>query len=265
MLSYSFHPSFKSNASEEILRHKKMHYLKFQCLSGQEGAYLPIFWHLYFNCSNGLAAGNTYEEAILQALCEVVERNNVIETRLRNLKYRREIVLDTDYKPLRDMSEVLHKQGITPIIEDWSCPIPIPTMHCRFGPRAGYGTSTSPIKSAIRAITEMVQDYAINEKHCLPPQENIIYPPADKKIELSKIKSLERQDILSEIKEIVSTLNSMGYQTYVRDISLQIPVPTVLVVVPGLKCYDFRNQERHLLDFKSNLVQYYNDYLIYLR
>ena len=46
-----------------------------QNLTRKEDQWVPIDWFYLINEYNGPAAGNTLEEAILQSLCEVVERH----------------------------------------------------------------------------------------------------------------------------------------------------------------------------------------------
>ncbi|MBN2094636.1 MAG: YcaO-like family protein [Candidatus Aenigmarchaeota archaeon] len=72
LLSYGYHPSFYAPNAGQVFRKKKMMFMKVHCLTDKTEKYLPLFWHLYFYGTNGFASGNTYEEAVLRALCEVI-------------------------------------------------------------------------------------------------------------------------------------------------------------------------------------------------
>ncbi|HEY9074579.1 MAG TPA: YcaO-like family protein, partial [Desulfobaccales bacterium] len=59
----------------ELYRKWPLHFTPATNLSTGAPVYLPIYWFYLIEEYNGPAAGNCREEAVLQALCEVVERH----------------------------------------------------------------------------------------------------------------------------------------------------------------------------------------------
>ncbi|WP_035242323.1 YcaO-like family protein [Desulfobacter vibrioformis] len=124
----------------------------------------PLNWHNYVLGSNGLAAGNNRHKAMLQALCAVVERENI---------YR--FFGEARPAPVLDPSSVSHpgslrlmaqanKAGIELITRYIGFDFGIPTFIVRGVFRAhpeslwykgvGQGTHPDPEKALIRALTE---------------------------------------------------------------------------------------------------------------
>ncbi|MBN2094643.1 MAG: YcaO-like family protein [Candidatus Aenigmarchaeota archaeon] len=255
MLSYSHNPSFYGKSAERIIKRKKMHFMKAYCLTDKRERYLPFLWHLYFNGSNGLASGNTYEEAVLQALCEVIERHNIVEIKTLNSKVNA-IELGFPCKPLAEMLSKIQEVTARPIIQKWSRPIPVPTVACRLHDSTGYGTAPSPAKAAMRAITEAIQEDTATRRY--GQDSATIKIESQEPIPLSSMESLEREDLYDEINEISRILESMGHMIYVMDFSSIVPIPTVEVIVPGLRSVDYTGRDRHLREFQSCLIEYFN-------
>ena len=135
-------------------------------VSLQDGSkfFYPLNWHNYMVGSSGLGAGNNLQEAMLQALCEVVERENL---------YR--FFGDERVAPTLDPSSVRHpgsrkllseakEAGIQFTIKYLGFDFGIPTFIVR-GIRAdlpnslayegvGQGTHPDPEKALIRGLTE---------------------------------------------------------------------------------------------------------------
>ncbi len=81
---------------------------------------VPIHLVAYIHGSNGLAAGNTVEEAIIQAVCEIFERHATIQT------VKPETVVPTvaaesiDIPMIQDMIRFYRRQNVEPLVKDLS-------------------------------------------------------------------------------------------------------------------------------------------------
>ncbi len=129
----------------------------------------PPFVH-YFT-SNGLASGNTFKEAALHAICEIVERDAVAKLTGRpqgspsaGLHGMR---LEGIPKHLANLAEGVRSSGIELFLISVPSSIDIYTfwsiLHCPGEPAfilrnsVGYGTHTDPLIAASRALTEAAQ------------------------------------------------------------------------------------------------------------
>ena len=75
-------------------------WIKGTCLTDETEFYYPINWHNMVFSSNGLASGNTFEESVMQALCEVVERENIYRMFVEN---RRAMTWTSPALPIRSL------------------------------------------------------------------------------------------------------------------------------------------------------------------
>ncbi len=130
---------------------------------------IPPFLH-YFT-SNGLASGNTFAEATLHAVCEIIERDAVARLIGRGENSPpsglRTIRFDTMPEPLVRLSVLIAAAGIEMFLISVPCAIEIyafwaifycprePTFILRTS--TGYGAHTDPAIAACRAVTEAAQ------------------------------------------------------------------------------------------------------------
>ena len=131
--------------------------------------YYPISWHNYAYTSNGLATGNALEEAVLQALCEVIERENVYRF-FGECKEGNDLDQDSIGHPIICKAlENAKKQGFEFIIKDISLDFKVPTFVVQGTREAdkkymhyqgcGFGTHPNPAKALIRALSEYFEGY----------------------------------------------------------------------------------------------------------
>jgi ribosomal protein S12 methylthiotransferase accessory factor len=124
----------------------------------------------YFT-SNGLASGNTFAEATLHAICEIVERDAIAKLVGRSKDSPpsglHTIRLESLPQHLSSLTEYITLSGIEMILISVPSSIDIYTFwsvfYCPGEPTfilnhsAGYGTHTDPVIAASRAITEAAQ------------------------------------------------------------------------------------------------------------
>jgi YcaO-like protein with predicted kinase domain len=131
----------------------------------------PLFQ--YFQASsNGLAAGISVRDAILQAVYEVIERDGwsiaeVLEQQTG--QWQECISLDCWLPPsLQICVDHLKSAGVTPFLFNLTRDISVPIFRCNIlddsdrspGLFAGFGCSLDPVTAARRAITEACQSRA---------------------------------------------------------------------------------------------------------
>jgi len=91
----------------------------FSVISGK-AVKVPVNFIAYIHGSNGMAAGNTIEEAIIQASCEIFERHAQIQI-IKPEKIVPTIDLDSVQDPLtRDMIRLYHTSNVDIMIKDLS-------------------------------------------------------------------------------------------------------------------------------------------------
>ncbi|MBN1331174.1 MAG: YcaO-like family protein [Candidatus Heimdallarchaeota archaeon] len=96
------------------------HWIDGYSLLSEEKVKLPLKFIKAISGSNGLAAGNTIEEAIVQASCEIFERYVCINT-LRSKKILPTININTiPFKSVRRIINELRKKNIRVIVKDFS-------------------------------------------------------------------------------------------------------------------------------------------------
>jgi len=136
-------------------------------LSEETESKIPFSWIWPINRYNGSAAGNSIEEAAVQAICEVVERHvcSVITySRARTPLIELDHIEDEELSGLIDR---FRDNGIELVLKDFSLNMGIPTVGAiawdpsTFPERSEIvytaGTSTSPERAAVRALTEIAQ------------------------------------------------------------------------------------------------------------
>jgi len=127
--------------------------------------------YLQYFTSNGLASGNTYNEAVLHAICEIVERDAISKlmgrTKDSSPSRLRPVRLDSLPSHLRNLAELVSSGGIEMFLLSMPSEIDIYTFwavfYCPGEPvfilstSGGYGTHTDPVIAASRALTEAAQ------------------------------------------------------------------------------------------------------------
>jgi len=130
---------------------------------------VPPYTH-YFT-SNGLASGNTTEEAALHAICELIERDAIARVTGRSANSPPavfvRIALDSLPEPLRQLGKLIDAAGIELFLFNLPCVIDIyafwAILYCPGEPAfilstsTGYGSHTHPVVAASRAVTEAAQ------------------------------------------------------------------------------------------------------------
>jgi len=118
--------------------------------------------------TNGLASGNTAAEAIFHGLCELIERDAETAWSLLPQAERMALCFDPaalDDPVIDDLCARFAKASIPLRLFDLTTDIAVPTFMALAGDgtgnrlqlMAGYGTHPSPVRAAVKAITEVAQ------------------------------------------------------------------------------------------------------------
>lgn len=222
---------------------------------------IPIDWFYTIHEYNGPAAGNVLEEAILQSLCEVVERH--VSSVISN---ERMITPSIDPSSVQDPAarELLDKfaaQSIQVFIKDFSLDTGIPTVGTLAWDPGTFpekseivftaGTTPNAEKSLVRALTEIAQlagDFELRTSYrpTLPKYKSLeeaqyIMTPAPM-VSIKSLPDLSDKNFKIEIERCVSTLSHLGMEVLVVDVTHpQLKIPSVYTIIPGAH---FRDRTR---------------------
>jgi ribosomal protein S12 methylthiotransferase accessory factor len=221
--------------------------------------WVPIDWFYLINEYNGPAAGNTLEEAILQSLCEVVERHvgSIISHELRSTPA-------IDPASLRDPAAIelvdkFREQGIQLFMRDFSLDTGIPTVGAlaydpgTFPQRSEIvftaGTTSDPEKSLCRALTEIAQlagdfENQTSYRPTLPKYPTLaeagyLMSGDGGSVAVQSLPNLADDNLKVEIERCVAALAAIGLEVLVIDVTHpQLGIPAVYTIIPGAHFLD---------------------------
>ena len=219
---------------------------------------VPIDWFYLIHEYNGPAAGNSLEEALLQGFCEVVERH--VSSVITHAKLKTpSITLDSIKDPAgRDLLDKFERNGIKVYLKDFSLNTGIPTVGALAYDPSTFpdsseiiftaGTTTSPEKSVIRALTEVAQlagefQHKTTYRPTLPKfahlEEASYVMSSDEVIDLSSLPNVSDENLYVEIKSCAAALSRIGLDALAVDITHpEIDIPAVYVIIPGAHFMD---------------------------
>lgn len=220
--------------------------------------WVPIDWFYLINEYNGPAAGNTLEEAILQSLCEVVERHvgSII-------CHERRHTPSIDPESLKDpaaveLVEKFKSKGIRVFLKDFSLDTGIPTVGALAYDPATFpekseiiftaGTTSNPEKSLCRALTEIAQlagdfESRTSYRPTLPKYvslEEAAYLMDDSEpVSIETLPNLDHSNMKVEIERCVAALAKIGLEVLVANATHPVlDVPVVYTMIPGAHFLD---------------------------
>ncbi len=227
-----------------------------------EAVAVPLDWFKTLNEFNGSSAGNTPEESVLQGSCELVERH-VSAIVDRNAPVLPTIRQDSLTDPvLKDLCERFRANGIMLLLKDFSLGMPVPTVAAlAFDPKTypalseivyTAGTAASPVKAAVRAVTEIAQlagDFETGRVYEASGLRKFTDPgqfawlTEGPEVDLGDLPCVEDANIRVELSRLADGLKALGYWLYTVDTTHpDLGVPANYNFVPG---FDFRERTRH--------------------
>lgn len=240
---------------------------------------------LYRFHTNGLASGNTMEEAILHSLFELVERDAWSIAEFNDYAAADVVVDDPDSVPGR-LIERFAENGIEIHLKDLTSDIGIPTIGAASDDvktrdpemlAIGVGTHLDPTIAAVRALTEVAQSRATH-RHGLKVnavlQKKTIdmgyekvkaanrmwYSPSKKEVRLSEMPNAATEYVLDDIEIVLGRLMDSGFNCVAMvDLTREeIGVPVVRMTVPGLEVMtmDHEREGNRLYGRPARLTDY---------
>lgn len=225
----------------------------FEVRTGKE-KFIPFHWFWLIYEYNGSAGGNTYPEASVQAICELIERHtNALSVRKNTpMPAIRKESIEGEGKRLLNCYERLN---IKVWIRDMTFGMPVPTVAVMAMDPSTYperseivyaaGTATSPERALIRAFTEVAQlagDFDTEGKYVesglpkfktLEEAKNVIEFSAE--VDLKDLPNLYSEDHVEELLNLSEKLKELDYEVYLIDITHpQLNIPAVYAIIPGI-------------------------------
>lgn len=223
-------------------------------LTRNEPALVPFNWFFAINEFNGPSAGNCREEAILQGICEVVERH------VSSLVSRNRLVVDgldldsaTDPAVL-DMIGKYRRVGVRLFASDFTLDTGIPCVGVMaydpstFPDRSEIvwtaGTTPDPQKALSRALTEVAQlagDFNSTSNYVasgLPKLKDLsdakfIMNPS-RVVDIRTLPDLSNQNIRVEVENCVKALARAGMEVFLVDVTHpRLGIPSYYTIIPG--------------------------------
>ena len=215
---------------------------------------VPFSWFYAINEFNGPSAGNTYEEAVIQGISEVVERH-VCACVTRDKLITPQIDHNSITDPVaRELLDKFTRHGIRVVLNDFSLDTGIPTIGALAWDPATLphqseivytaGTTPDANKALIRALTEVAQlagDFNSGSNYVasglpkplsLEEVEHVL--KGQPSIRLDQVTDLRDADIYTEVQRCVTALGRLGLEVLVIDTTHpQLQIPALYTIIPG--------------------------------
>ncbi|PIE59990.1 MAG: hypothetical protein CSA32_01220 [Desulfobulbus propionicus] len=238
----------------ELLEQLPMKWAWATRLADMEAVLIPFSWFYAINEFNGTSAGNTYEEAVIQGISEVVERH-VCSIISQEKKQVPAIDLNSIDDPVvSGLLDKFRRCGIKVYLGDFSLNTGIPTIGALAWDPATFpeeseivftaGTTPGATKAVIRALTEVAQlagDFNTGSKYvasglpkpsCLEEVDYVI--KASQKIRLQDMADLADEDIFEEVKKCTAAVKRQGKDIFVINTAHpELQIPAVYTIIPG--------------------------------
>ena len=215
---------------------------------------IPFDWFFAINEFNGPSAGNCVEEALIQGICEIVERHTsslISQNKLKVAAIRPESVTDP---VVIEMFQKYQNAGVKLYLSDFSLDTGIPTVGALAYDPVTFpalseivwtaGTTPNPQKALSRAMTEVAQlagDFNTESNYVasgLPKfntveeAEYVINP--GKTVDITDLPDLSSDNLKTEIHNCLAALKQINMQVLViNTIHDQLNIPAFYTIIPG--------------------------------
>lgn len=223
-------------------------------LTQNKAVLIPFDWFFTINEFNGPSAGNCQEEALIQGICEIVERHVssiISQNRLKVPLINTDSVTDT---LVAEMIQKYKKAGIKLYFSDFSLDIGIPTVGILAHDPSTFpekseivwtaGTTPDPQKALSRSLTEVAQlggDFNTGSNYVasglpkftkIEDAEFVINP--GKEINITDLPNLSDNNIKIEVKNCISALAKKGMEVFViNTMHPHLEIPAFYSIIPG--------------------------------
>jgi len=240
--------------AREIFSRLPLRWTRAYSLTDDQALLIPFDWFYAINEFNGSSAGNGVEEALLQGVCEVVERHVsslVSRDQLRTPALAAESAPD----PLaRELLQKYHRAGILLFVTDFSLDTGIPTVGVLAYDPSTFpetselvwtaGTTPSPQKALIRALTEVAQlagDFNTGSNYVasglpkfktLDEAAHVILSGPE--IAISALPDLSHENMKVELENVLHALARLDMPVIAVDTTHPaLQIPAFYTLVPG--------------------------------
>jgi ribosomal protein S12 methylthiotransferase accessory factor len=231
-------------------------------LTRGEARLVPFDWFFAINEFNGPSAGNCREEALLQGICEIVERHVCSIVSHERVPAPRLSVAGATNPVVRAMLASYDRCGVRLVISDFTLDTGIPTvavlaMDPATFPRESEivwtaGTTPDPQKALSRALTEVAQlagDFNTGANYVasglpklrrLEDARHITAPGVER--DLAELPDLSHDNIRVEVENCLAALARIGLEVFaVETTHPGLQIPAFYTIVPGAH---FRERSR---------------------
>ncbi|RLB85515.1 MAG: hypothetical protein DRH24_01830 [Deltaproteobacteria bacterium] len=256
-----------TNTDIEHIKNSRMaqHWVDGFSITREETVKVPVNFVTYIHASNGMAAGNTMEEAMIQASCEIFERHTQIQI-IKSEKTVPSIDPDSvNNVVIKDMIKFYHRKNVHVIIKDLSLGGALPCIGVLFinhnlsPDRLEHkilipGVSFNMDEGLTRCFTESMQ----GRETLLEPRPQLDKPlvhrsrvnnfyllmkcsisPKDisflEQGEMGAYRNTEIKDVFSEIKELKKICNHFNTDCIILDYTHPVlNFPVVRIIIPRI-------------------------------
>ncbi|MBU0664668.1 MAG: YcaO-like family protein [Proteobacteria bacterium] len=242
------------NFLEELLQNIPMQWTWATSLTSGLDILIPFSWFFAINEFNGPSAGNTYEEAALQGISEVVERH--VCALVNHEKIPTPVIDPASVQDpvARDLLEKFARNNIELYLNDFSLDTGISTVAALAIDRSTFpdtseivftaGTTPDPEKALIRAVTEVAQlagDFNSGSNYVasgLPKplsMEDVRYVTAPGlSTTIEQMPSLADHNIKTEVENCVAALAKRDMEVFMLDATHPaLQIPAIYTIIPG--------------------------------
>jgi ribosomal protein S12 methylthiotransferase accessory factor len=231
-------------------------------LTREQEVLIPFDWFFAINEFNGPSAGNCVEEALIQGICEVVERHTssvISRNKMQVAAIRPGSVTD----PLvTDMFRKYKNAGINLYLSDFSLDTGIPSVGAMAYDPTTFpalseivwtaGTTPDPQKALSRALTEVAQlagDFDTDSNYVasgLPKYRTLaeadyIMNPGQE-VNIGDLPDLSNDNLKTEIINCLAALKNINMEVLViNTLHDQLNIPAFYTIIPGAH---FRERSR---------------------
>jgi ribosomal protein S12 methylthiotransferase accessory factor len=223
-------------------------------LSTDTEVLVPFSWFFAINEFNGPSAGNSYEEAALQGICEIVERH--VCALVNHKKLKTPLI---DHESIKDpvakeVVDIFKKNDIDLYLNDFTLDTGICTIAALAIDRNTFpetseivytaGTTPDPEKALIRAVTEVAQlagDFNSGSNYVasglpkpLSMDEVAHVHASGMSCTIDDITNLGDMNIRVEVENCLDSLRNIGMDTFMLDVTHpDLKIPAIYTIVPG--------------------------------
>jgi len=220
------------------LKNAKIRWYKGHTLSGKE-VYAPLSLIFFMGeGTNGWASGNTFEEALVQAICEVIERHCLRHVKQSKLNTPSIDISSINSPVAKELISKFQLLGQEVLVKDFSLGIGLPVIGVVRIINETFcivtaGVATSPEEALIRALTENAQTEG--KSNFINISGVLHYFKNDKIISMKNIPCIEDNNLRMELERIKNILHEQNLHLYFFDATdPELNIPAVIVVIPQI-------------------------------